>query len=124
MAFLFALSSISHPPEPSAFGVSDKVVHALLYVALGVLMARAIDGRPGGRVSARTLVAAVLWSAVYGVSDEIHQHFVPPRQMDALDLLADAIGAALGAGAYARARAHADAAARRQRGTPSGGAAG
>ena len=108
MAFLFALSSISHPPEPSAFGVSDKVVHALLYVALGVLMARAIDGRRGGRVSARTLVVAVLWSAAYGVSDEIHQHFVPPRQMEALDVLADAIGAALGVGAYARARAAAE----------------
>ena len=108
MAFLFALSSVSRLPALPLLAVSDKVVHALLYVVLGALVARAIDGRRGGTLGVRAVVLAVLWSAAYGVSDEIHQHFVPPRQMEALDVLADAIGAALGVGAYARARAAAE----------------
>ncbi|MBP8105542.1 MAG: VanZ family protein, partial [Nitrospira sp.] len=33
----------------------------------------------------------------YGLSDEIHQLFVPLRQGDPLDLVADSVGAALGA---------------------------
>ena len=38
-----------------------------------------------------TLVGAVLW----GVSDEWHQSFVPGREVDAVDLLADVAGSAL-----------------------------
>jgi VanZ family protein len=42
------------------------------------------------------LLAAVL-CALYGVTDEIHQHFVPTRNMDALDMAANALGSAFGA---------------------------
>jgi VanZ family protein len=48
-------------------------------------------------VSVTVAASAVLFSTAYGLTDEIHQHFVPPRQMDGLDLLADASGAALAA---------------------------
>jgi VanZ family protein len=34
-------------------------------------------------------------AVMFGLSDEIHQYFVPGRNMDPLDLLTDAIGAAL-----------------------------
>jgi VanZ family protein len=44
----------------------------------------------------RILLAAAL-GTLYGVSDEIHQHFVPPRTPDILDVVADSIGACLGA---------------------------
>jgi VanZ family protein len=115
MAFLFALSSITSVPTLPAAGVSDKIVHGLLYAVLGALLARAIGGGRAGPVRAGTVAAAVFWSAVYGVSDEIHQHFVPPRTMEAVDVAADAIGAAVGAAAYACARA----AASRRRETPS-----
>jgi VanZ family protein len=38
----------------------------------------------------------VLSTALYGLSDEVHQYFVPFRTADPLDLLADALGGALG----------------------------
>jgi VanZ family protein len=41
----------------------------------------------------RHLVGAIGASTLYGVSDEIHQMFVPPRRADPYDLLADALGA-------------------------------
>ena len=42
------------------------------------------------------LLTAILLAAIYGVLDEVHQRFVPGRMPDALDVLADLIGAVLG----------------------------
>lgn len=36
---------------------------------------------------------AVLLASLYGVADEVHQAFVPGRSADALDWLADTVGA-------------------------------
>lgn len=94
MAFIFALSSISRPPAmPEG---SDKALHALLYSGLGVLFARALAGGWRG-VTVRTVIAAACFGAVYGASDELHQYFNPPRNVEGLDVLADTIGAGGGA---------------------------
>jgi VanZ family protein len=42
----------------------------------------------------------VLSTALFGLSDEIHQSFVAFRTADAWDVLADAIGGAIGVGFY------------------------
>lgn len=68
---------------------ADKVAHALAYAVLGALLAWA-TGRPGLAVALATL---------YGVSDELHQAFVPGRTPDVLDLVADLLGATAGAAA-------------------------
>jgi VanZ family protein len=95
MALIFGLSSISRPPEIPAG--SDKLLHALLYSGLGLLVARA---RGGGlrRVTPRVVAFSVVFATVYGISDEFHQYLNPPRNVEAADVLADAIGATLGAG--------------------------
>lgn len=65
---------------------SDKVAHAATYFVLGALLTLG-TGRP----------RLAFWlSVAYGVSDEVHQAFVPGRHPDALDLVADAVGAGLG----------------------------
>ena len=96
MALIFALSSIHSPPQlPSAIG--DKGGHAMLYSGLAALIVRALAGgwRPfGGGIA----VVAVLYSTLYGVSDELHQLFVPTRTADVNDLAADAVGAAVTVG--------------------------
>lgn len=96
MALIFALSSIANPPA-LAQAPPDKALHFLLYAGLGALVVRAMAGGFGRPVTIRTAVVAVVVSALYGATDEIHQHFVPPRQMEALDLAADGIGAAASA---------------------------
>ena len=104
MAAIFVLSSIPDPPAV-AQAPSDKALHFLLYGGLGALMVRAIAGGFGQPVTIRTVVVAVVVSALYGAMDEIHQHFVPPRQMEAMDLAADSIGAAASALALYAAQA-------------------
>ncbi|MFN7980813.1 MAG: VanZ family protein [Vicinamibacterales bacterium] len=94
MAFIFALSSISHPPAmPDG---SDKLGHTLLYAGLGVVFARARAGGFRG-VTVGVVLTTALFACLYGVSDEVHQYFNPPRNVEALDVLADTIGGSLGA---------------------------
>jgi VanZ family protein len=104
MALIFAASSISAPPQPPA-GLSYTTVHLAEYAGLGALLVRALAGGLRARVTGPTAIAATLIATAYGVTDEIHQHFVPPRQVELLDLLADSAGAALAAGLlYVRSR--------------------
>lgn len=96
MAFIFGLSAIAEPP-PLPPG-TDKNLHALLYSGLGLLVARARAGGWRG-VTPSIVLQATVYGAVYGVSDELHQYFNPPRAVEALDVVADTIGAAVGASA-------------------------
>lgn len=79
----------------------DKVLHAGVFGLMAFLFARALTsqarwrGRPGA-----LWVFAVVATVLYGLSDEWHQSFVDARTADVLDLLADGIGAVLGAGGY------------------------
>ncbi|MGD8768566.1 MAG: VanZ family protein, partial [Desulfobacterales bacterium] len=46
------------------------------------------------------VILSVVLSSLYGVSDEIHQYFVPFREADLLDVLADTLGGILGVYIY------------------------
>lgn len=98
MALLFYASSLSELPAVAA-RASDKLEHAVAYAGLGGLLLRALAGGLGRRAAVRAVLLAVAIAALYGASDEIHQHFVPHRSMDPYDLLADTTGAAAAAGA-------------------------
>ena len=92
---IFFLSSRSSFPVEPPFPWFDKLVHMGLYGTLCLLLAGAL-GTSGLRQSPRTILAlAVLISFFYGISDEMHQAFVPYRSCDPLDALADLLGALL-----------------------------
>jgi VanZ family protein len=95
MALIFYFSSQSDVSIPSA--LTDKSSHSLGYAGLGVVMVRALAGGLPSRISARVALLAMLLTAAYGATDEIHQMFVPGRTADWYDLGADAIGGAIGA---------------------------
>ncbi|MEE8409150.1 MAG: VanZ family protein [Myxococcota bacterium] len=87
-AIFWSSSQPRLPTPPFGFEGLDKLVHAAVYAVLALLLVFA-DHRPTGR-------RAWLWVGVaclYGLSDEIHQSFVPPRQVEGLDLAADIAGA-------------------------------
>jgi len=46
------------------------------------------------------LILSVLLSALFGISDEIHQSFVPFRTADPMDVLADILGSIAGVYLY------------------------
>ena len=98
MAFIFVLSSIANPPI--VLEGSDKALHMLLYGGLGLLFARALAG--GWHITPRIVIATIGFVALYGASDELHQYFNPPRNVEILDVVADTIGGGLASiGLYA-----------------------
>jgi VanZ family protein len=97
MAMIFGLSSLSRLPPPPG-GLSFYHVHFAVYAGLAVVTARA-TGKGFRHVSWRAVIGAIVIAALYGVSDEYHQLFVPGRTFDVLDMLADALGSIAGAGA-------------------------
>ena len=101
---IFYLSAQSHPETHMPFVTlfSDKVLHAVEYAVLGALCYRAIRGSGYGSWRQQAIPAAILLASLYGVSDEIHQAFVPFRNSSWLDWLADTVGAALGVAAMHR----------------------
>ncbi len=83
----------------------DKVVHVVEYAFLGFLMARAMGKYDFFRQSMRLLAAMVLLAGVvYGISDEIHQIYVPNRDASFYDVLADSFGVFVGVFIYYKTR--------------------
>jgi VanZ family protein len=83
------------PFLPQGLFSHDKLLHAGAYAVLGALVAIALASRHL-RVG-RAVALAALLAACYGATDEWHQSFVPSRQPDAADLVADAVGGLAGA---------------------------
>jgi VanZ family protein len=95
-AVLFGLSSIPGSSLPEVPGAqTDKLVHAVLYTVLGVLVVRGLKTTSRLRGARAALLAAAL-STVYGITDELHQLFTPRRSSDWHDVIADAVGGLLG----------------------------
>jgi VanZ family protein len=95
MAFLFAMSS--RAGWGAASQVPDWMTHGAGYAVLAALACRGLAGGLGRPVTARVAALAVLIATAYGVTDELHQSFVPGRVADAWDLLKDLAGAVAGA---------------------------
>jgi VanZ family protein len=96
MAAIFVASSASDVPDLPG-GLSGYTGHLIGYAILGVLAIRAFAGATWAGVNRRSALRAVMLSAAYGVTDELHQVFVANRTPDAGDWLVDVAGAILGA---------------------------
>jgi len=95
MGLIFALSSASslpQYPDPLIELIIKKGAHATEYAILAGLVRRAL-------VHTTALSSPSLWaflcSVLYASSDEFHQLFVMSRQGRWLDVVIDAVGAAL-----------------------------
>jgi VanZ family protein len=98
-SFIFFLSHQPTLPVPQTIEHQDKVFHFLAYFILGVLAAFSLPST----LRFRWLWAALI-ASVYGISDEFHQSFVPGRETEFLDWLADTLGGMAGAWAYLELR--------------------
>lgn len=93
---IFYLSSLSQPLpthsdfEPTEFLYNPYLLHVVEYAILGFLLAF-------GLYKSLHPVYYIAMGIAYGVSDEIHQLYVPSRYFDYLDILMNAIGVVIGA---------------------------
>jgi VanZ family protein len=82
------------------FQFSDKVLHFLAYAGMGVLFYRAYQTlRVKDNLRMLMLLSAVS-ASLYGISDEIHQYYVPFRDASILDVVANILGAFCGVYLY------------------------
>ncbi|HEU5258710.1 MAG TPA: VanZ family protein [Vicinamibacterales bacterium] len=93
MAVIFYVSSLHQPPLPP--GVSDKPAHAFGYLGFGLVIARALAGGLPPRITLRQALVGLALASLYGITDELHQHFVPGRTADIADWYSDSIGSAI-----------------------------
>ncbi len=93
---IFIFSSISNPTVPDlGFSWQDKVYHSLAYFIFGLTLMRAFYNCKKIRDSA--LQVTVFFGIFYGITDEIHQAFVPGRNACIGDVAANALGVFLAA---------------------------
>jgi len=90
-AVIFAASAQPGTAVPGRFAT---LAHFAEYAVFGLLLVIALDPR---RPVGHAVALAVLFASAYGVSDEVHQHFVPGRTPDVVDWGVDTIGALAGA---------------------------
>lgn len=95
-ALIFALSAQPDPPKPElGFEIPglDKLAHAVLFGGLAGLVSVGLR-RSNTRLRPEVqFYAPIAFAVLYGLTDEIHQLFVPDRSFELLDLTADAAGA-------------------------------
>ncbi len=98
VAYLAVITVLSHQPSlPVPGGLPDWLAHGAEYAVLAALAMRGLV------LSGRSLTPAlggllVVACAVAGVADEYHQSFVPGRDSEAKDVVADTIGGAIATG--------------------------
>lgn len=78
------------------FPLIDKAIHMAEFGILGFLLlfgfSRSLKYPPHIK-----FILALVTGILLGILDEVHQYFIPTRESDVLDFLADVVGIVLGA---------------------------
>jgi VanZ family protein len=98
---IFYLSSLSHPEEelPNFLfeQLGDKLLHVIEYSVLALLCYRAFRWAAGPQAGEYAVALAIVATSLYGLTDELHQAYVPLRESSLVDWIADTAGAVIGA---------------------------
>ena len=94
-SFIFYLSSQSSPPDPTPilsvllpkWVLTDKLYHIIIYAGFGLVLYFALN-----KIFKHPALMSILFGTLYGISDELHQIFVPYRTPSPYDLMADVVG--------------------------------
>ena len=97
---IYIQSSYPSPEEVPQLPYIDKVLHFAAYALLSALFLRALKMLPIKDNIRLITILGITLSSLYGISDEIHQHYVPFRDADIMDALADILGSIFGVYIY------------------------
>lgn len=89
MGIIFYLSSLSIRLLPFSIVSIDKIFHAGVYAILSILLY--VSLRKSG-VRRHIFLMSFFLVMFYGVTDELHQLYVPGREASFGDVVADVIG--------------------------------
>jgi VanZ family protein len=91
---IFTESSFPSKDFPKIeFELADKLVHFAIYFVLLITAYYSFGSQNTfGYLNRNSLAAALIFTAVFGASDEIHQYFVPGRSCEFYDWVADIAG--------------------------------
>ncbi len=101
---IFWFSHQSGLPSIQLFPHQDKFVHFSEYALLGFLAWRCF--RHLIKRIEILFILSLVFCSVYGALDEIHQYFIPNRNADILDWVADTIGSGISITTMALHRLH------------------
>ena len=103
LLYLTLIVTLSAQPglrPPARFDLTDKFYHTLEYFGLGLMIARAFRSGRRGTLPVLDMAMVVTLGLIVGASDEIFQSYIPGRESDILDVLADTTGVLLAQVAY------------------------
>ncbi len=94
---IFIGSALHHVPSPD-LGITwfDKVEHFSEYFIFSLLVIRALKYEPVAFKGKSLYIVAALLCIFYAGSDEFHQLYVPGRDADIFDVMADSAGTIAG----------------------------
>lgn len=93
---IFIQSSCPSPETVPDIPYLDKLLHFSAYAVLGALFLRAFKTTWLKNNIKLVIILSILASSFYGISDELHQYFIPCRNADIMDVLADILGSICG----------------------------
>ena len=98
MAGIFYLSHQSAPLGKTASLIESIVAHLGLYAGLALLLCWALISNTNRTFTPRWVPVGLAFAltVLFGVSDELHQAFVPGRTSSEADVAVDAAGASIG----------------------------
>lgn len=93
LAVIFYLSSQSDFPGEKVLNIPfmDKIGHLIEYFILGIFIFRALRYCENMAIK-KALIITIVFSGIYGITDEIHQLAVPNRYCSLFDWMADCFG--------------------------------
>jgi VanZ family protein len=93
---IYVQSGLPGPERLPDVRFLDKILHFGAYGLLGALFYRAYCTLPLKNSPNLLILISIASAILYGVSDEIHQYFVPSRNADIMDVVANMIGSICG----------------------------
>lgn len=98
LIIIFIFSSIPGDNLPDlSYTISDKIIHALIYFFAFLLFYISLSHtKSDSFFHKNAILFSIIFATIYALSDEFHQSFVPNRDADIFDFLADFAGVLVG----------------------------
>lgn len=100
MGFIFYTSSIPGEKIPGLFPLQDIAFHTFVYSVMACFFARALKNTYLNITQLKIIIFTIVFGFIYGISDELHQAFVPYRTVSGFDVFIDSLGSFAGSLIY------------------------